>query len=91
MTVQVGLKHLFHKNRLFKFKGHWFTFDLEVGRTFGVGSSVCNLACHGHFAVVQNQRVFASLLNDINVLSNEVICHCTKHNTLNGHSCCAPY
>lgn len=50
-----------------------FTFDLQVSRTFGVGGGVRHLAGHGHFTVVQDQRVFASLLDDVNILSNNIM------------------
>lgn len=55
------------------YEGCWLTFDLQVGRTFGVGGDVRHLACHGHFAVVQDQRVFAALLDDVNILSYHII------------------
>lgn len=48
----------------------WFTFDLQVSGTLGVGGGVRHLARHGHFTVVQDEGVFASLLDDVNVLSN---------------------
>lgn len=51
-----------------------FTFDFQVGRTFGIGSGVDHLTRHGHSAVVQDERVFAAVLNDVNVLSDHTVC-----------------
>lgn len=48
----------------------WFTFDLEVSGALGISSRVRHLAGHGHFAVVQDQRVLASFLDDVDVLLN---------------------
>lgn len=45
------------------------TFDLQVGGTLGISGSICHFACHGDSTVVENQGVFSSLLDDINILS----------------------
>lgn len=51
-----------------------FTFDFQVGGTFGVGSGVDHLTRHGHSAVVQDERVFGAVLNDVNILSDHTMC-----------------
>lgn len=50
----------------------WFTFDLQVSRTLGVGGGIRHLARHGDFTVIQDQCVFAALLDDVNILSNNI-------------------
>lgn len=49
----------------------WLTFDLEVSGALGVSSRVRHLAGHGHFAVVEDQRVLASFLDDVHILLNK--------------------
>ena len=46
------------------------TFDLQVGGTLGVGGGVRHLARHGHLAVVEDESVFSSLLDDVHILSH---------------------
>lgn len=50
------------------------TFDFQVGGTLGVSGGVDHLPRHGHPAVVQDERVFAAVLNDVNVLSDHMMC-----------------
>lgn len=47
----------------------WITFDLQVGRTLGIGSGVNYLTAHGQSAVVEDERVCANILDDVNILS----------------------
>lgn len=55
-------------------QARWFTFDFQVGRTFGISSGVGHLTRHRHPAVVQDERVFAAVLNDVHVLSDHMTC-----------------
>lgn len=51
-------------------EGAGLTFDLQVSGTLGVSGGIGHFTRHGDFTVVQDQCVFASLLNDVSVLSN---------------------
>lgn len=53
-----------------------FTFDLQVCRTLGVSGGVCHFTGHRDFTVVQDQRVFPALLDDVNILLNHVTSNC---------------